>query len=156
MKKILPFFISFVFVVLDQLVKLLCVLKLKPINTKCIIDNFFYLTYVENRGAAFGMLKGARWIFVIIAIIATTLGIYYYNKLKNEKFVSLYRVSIILILSGAIGNMIDRVFRGYVVDMFHFIFWGKDFAVFNIADIYVCVGTFFLALAIIFSDFKNK
>ena len=134
MKKILPFLYTIIFIIFDQIIKFICFEKLKPIGSIKIIENFFYLTYVENRGAAFGMLEGARWIFIIIAFVATIFCIYYYNKLPKNKLLKLGRLSLIFISAGAIGNMIDRIFRGYVVDMFHFIFWGKEFAVFNVAE----------------------
>ncbi len=148
MKKIKPLIFVSIFIIIDQIVKFICFEKLKPIGSLQVIKDFFYLTYVENRGAAFGMLSGARWIFIGIALLAVAIAIFYYNKMKNN----IGKISLILISSGAIGNMIDRFFRAYVVDMFHFIFFGKDFAVFNIADIYVCVGTFLLAIYILFFD----
>ena len=156
MKKILPFIYTLLLIILDQVVKFICLEKLKPIGSVKIIEDFFYFTYVENRGAAFGMLQGARWIFIGIAIVAVIICIYHYNKMPKNKFLNLSRLSLIFIISGAIGNMIDRFFRGYVVDMFHFIFWGREFAVFNIADILVCVGTFLLAIVIIFSEEHKK
>nr|WP_317358202.1 signal peptidase II [uncultured Tyzzerella sp.] len=156
MKKILPFLYTIIFIIFDQIIKFICFEKLKPIGSIKIIENFFYLTYVENRGAAFGMLEGARWIFIIIAFVATIFCIYYYNKLPKNKLLKLGRLSLIFISAGAIGNMIDRIFRGYVVDMFHFIFWGKEFAVFNVADILVCLGTFLIAIVIIFTEDKKE
>ncbi|WP_250278484.1 signal peptidase II [[Clostridium] colinum] len=157
MKKILPIIYTTILIIIDQLVKLTCLEKLKPIGSVKIIQDFFYLTYVENRGAAFGMLKGGRWVFIIIALCAVIFCSIYYYKLPKNKFNSITKISFLLIISGAIGNMIDRIFRGYVIDMFHFIFWGKDFAVFNVADILVCVGTFLLAIVVIFSkDKKHK
>lgn len=161
MKKILPLIYTIIFILIDQLIKFICLEKLKPINSIKIIDNFFYLTYVENKGAAFGLLEGARWIFILIAIIAVIICIFYYNKLSTSKFPKKFsnigKISLIFIISGAIGNMIDRLFRGYVIDMFHFIFWGREFAVFNIADIFVCIGTFLLIIFVIFSEEpKNK
>ena len=156
MKKILPFIYVILFVIFDQIVKFLCLKKLKIIGSVKIIEDFFYLTYVENKGAAFGMLQGARWVFIVIAFIAVIFCIVYYIRLPKNKFLKLNKVSLILITSGAIGNMIDRVFRKYVIDMFHFIFFGKEFAVFNVADILVCVGTFLLAISIILSDEPKK
>ncbi len=156
MKKIPLFILSIILIFIDQIVKFICLQKLKPIGSIKVIENFFYLTYVENKGAAFGMLQGARWIFIGIAFIAVIFCIYYYNKLPKNKFLNISKISLIFIIAGAIGNMIDRLFRGYVVDMFHFIFWGREFAVFNVADILVCVGTFFIAIAIIFSEDSKK
>lgn len=156
MKKISPFIVTFILVILDQIVKIICLKKLKPISSLQIIEDFFYLTYVENRGAAFGILQGATWIFSIIAIIALIFCFILYKKIKKNKFAIFKKISLILIISGAIGNLIDRVFRGYVIDMFHFIFWGKDFAVFNIADVLVCIGTSFTAIIIALSDSKAE
>ncbi len=157
MRKMFPFKYVVLFVVFDQIIKYLCLKKLKIIGSIEVIKDFFYLTYVENKGAAFGMLQGARWIFIVISLIAIIFCIWYFKNLPKDKFLKINKVSIVLIISGAIGNMIDRFFRGYVIDMFHFIFFGKDFAVFNVADILVCVGTFLFAVSIILSDnSKNK
>lgn len=156
MKKVLPFIYTIIFIIIDQIVKFICLERLKPVVSIKIIQDFFYLTYVENRGAAFGMLQGARWIFIIIALIAVIVCGFYYTRLPSTKYLGIARLSLIFIISGAIGNMIDRAFRGYVIDMFHFIFWGKEFAVFNVADILVCVGTFLLAIVIIFSEETKK
>lgn len=156
MKKTLPIIYIFILIVLDQIVKFVCLQKLKPINSVTIIPNFFNLTYVENRGAAFGMLEGGRWIFILIALIAVVFCSLYYKKVPKNKFEFLCKTGLILIISGALGNVIDRFFRGFVVDMFHFIFFGKDFAVFNVADVLVCLGTFLIAIVIIFSDNKKE
>lgn len=156
MKKILPIIYVSILIAFDQIIKFLCLEKLKPIKSITIIPNFFNLTYVENRGAAFGMLEGARWIFILIALIAIVFCSLYYKKIPKNKLEILCKTGLIFIISGALGNVIDRFFRGFVVDMFHFIFWGKDFAVFNIADILVCLGTFLIAIFIIFSDNKKE
>lgn len=139
----------------DQIIKIICFNYLKPIESLEIIKNFFYLTYVENKGAAFGILQGARYIFIILTIIVLIFCFYYFNKIPKNKFEIFNKISLILIISGAIGNLIDRIFRGYVVDMFHFIFWGNSFAVFNVADIFVVCGTILLSLIILFSDYKK-
>lgn len=156
MKKTLPIIYIFILIILDQIVKFVCLQKLKPINSVTIIPNFFNLTYVENRGAAFGMLEGGRWIFILIALIAVVFCSLYYKKVPKNKFEFLCKTGLILIISGALGNVIDRFFRGFVVDMLHFIFFGKDFAVFNVADVLVCLGTFLIAIVIIFSDNKKE
>ncbi|MGL5750765.1 MAG: signal peptidase II, partial [Paraclostridium sp.] len=112
--------------------------------------NVFHLTYVENRGAAFGMFQNSQTIFIIVAIGASIVGLYY---LYNKKLNLLGSSAILLIISGAIGNLIDRVRLGFVVDYFDFRFiW--DY-VFNIADIFVVVGTILLCIYIIlFEDDK--
>ena len=136
---------------IDQISKYLALNYLKPIGTIPIIENIFHLTYVENRGAAFGMLQNNQFIFIIVATIATIGGLYYIYK---HKLSLLAKSSIVLIISGAIGNMIDRVRLGFVVDYFDFrIIW--DY-IFNIADVFVVVGTILLCVHIIFFDNDNR
>lgn len=147
--------ITILLILLDQITKFICLQKLKPIGSLKIIENFFYLTYVENRGAAFGILQGARYIFIFLTISVLIICFYYYKKIPKNKFEFLTKTSLTLIISGAIGNLIDRIFRGFVIDMFHFIFWGNDFAVFNMADIFVVLGTVLLAVVILFNDIKK-
>ncbi len=134
---------------LDQFSKYLAVSKLKPLENVTVIDGFFDLTFVENRGAAFGILNGQRWFFILITI-AVTIGvlIYLVKAVKKNEVPKFLRFSIVLILAGAWGNAIDRLFRGYVVDYFEFTF--INYPVFNVADIYVVVGTIVMALILIF------
>ena len=135
--------------VIDQISKFLALEYLKPLKSIELIKGFMTLTFVENRGAAFGILYGARWFFVIITIAVTVAAIIYLKKyMPNTKEYFYVKISIVLILAGAWGNAIDRLFRGYVVDYFEttFIKW----PVFNVADIYVVVGTILLAFLFIF------
>lgn len=150
------FVICFIMVMIDQIVKKFCLENLSYSGSVQIIKNFFSLTYVENRGAAFGMLEGGRILFVLIAVLAICICIFYFFKIQKNRFEPIYKMSLALIISGSIGNLIDRVFRGFVVDMFHFTFFGKDFAVFNCADVFIVVGTFLLSLTLIYDDLKNK
>ena len=91
---------------IDQLSKILALKYLKNVESIPIIQNMFHLTYVENRGAAFGMFQNNQIIFVIVALIASIYGLYYLHKNKVN---ILGKVSILLIISGALGNLIDRV-----------------------------------------------
>lgn len=135
---------------IDQLSKILALKYLKNVESIPIIQNMFHLTYVENRGAAFGMFQNNQIIFVIVALIASIYGLYYLHKNKVN---ILGKVSILLIISGALGNLIDRVRLGFVVDYFDFrIIWEY---VFNIADIFVVLGTILLCIYILFYD-DNK
>lgn len=111
-----------------------------------VIKDFFYLTYLENRGAAFGILQNFRWFFIIITIIALAIMIGYFIKSDNI----FLRLALSILIAGAIGNFIDRLFRGYVVDFLDFYLFGYDFPVFNVADICVNVGVFLLVIYIIF------
>ena len=135
---------------IDQLSKILALKYLKSVESIPIIQNMFHLTYVENRGAAFGMLQNNQIVFIIVALLASIYGLYY---LHTKKINTLGKVSILLIISGALGNLIDRVRLGFVVDYFDFrIIWEY---VFNIADIFVVLGTILLCIYILFYD-DNK
>ena len=147
--------ITILLIIADQISKF-CTLKfLKPIGTKVIIDNIFSLTYVENRGAAFGMLENSRWIFIAVTTIAI-IGIILY-KLKYKPKGIVVNTALCLLLSGAIGNMIDRTFRGYVIDMLEVTF--ISYPVFNLADCFVVIGAILLCIFILFiyeeKDKKN-
>lgn len=132
-------------IILDQLTKLLAIKYLRPIKTYPIIKDVLHLTYVENRGAAFGMLANHRWVFIVISTLTIVfLLVFLYAGYTDKK---LYTVSISMIISGGIGNMIDRLYLGYVVDFIDFRL--INFAVFNGADSIVCVGAGILILALL-------
>ncbi len=136
---------------IDQITKALAVKYLMPIDSITIIDGFFKLTYVENRGAAFGFLEGAKWLFVIVAAAVIAAGAFYYRKLVIKKSNFIIRAALVLIGSGAIGNVIDRVARGFVVDMISVYIFGYSYPVFNFADICVCVGAALLVISVFFA-----
>lgn len=132
-------------ILLDQLTKWLAVKFLMPIPTKPIWEGVLHLTYVENRGAAFGMLANNRWIFLVFSAIAiVALSVYLFSGRAENM---LYAISISMIISGGIGNMIDRLLLGYVVDFIDFRL--INFAVFNGADSFVCVGAGLLVTALL-------
>ena len=142
-------------IIIDQLTKLLAVKLLAPLTTVPIIKDALHLTYVENRGAAFGMLANHRWVFMILstAAIITLSFLLFSGYLKGK----LYTLSVAMIVSGGIGNMIDRIFLGYVIDFIDFRL--INFAVFNGADSFVCVGAALLLLASaldLIRESKNK
>ena len=130
---------------LDQLTKWLAVRYLSPIDTQPIIEGVLHLTYLENPGAAFGMLKNAPWLFnTVSAVTIVIIGLYLFLGHSTGR---LYSVSLIFICAGGIGNMIDRIALKYVVDFIDFRL--IDFAIFNVADSFVCVGAGMLILAMI-------
>ena len=132
-------------IIIDQITKILASTFLKPIYTLPVIEDIFHFTYRENTGMAFGMLKEHRWVFMLVStILIIGLGIYLFGIKSQNR---LYDVSIAMILSGGIGNMIDRIFLGYVVDFIDCRF--INFAVFNGADSFVCVGSGLLMLALV-------
>lgn len=138
---------------IDQIIKYGVLNVLKEKGSIPIIDGIFHLTYVENRGAAFGMFQNNQIIFVVVASIATVVGLYWLHKNK-EKINIIGKASIIMIVSGAIGNLIDRLRLGFVVDYFDFrIIWQY---VFNFADILVVCGTILLCFYILkYTDTKE-
>lgn len=138
-------------VVIDQLSKWLCVEFLKPKGSVPIIKDVIHLTYVENRGMAFGLMADARWVFMVTSVIMiVAMGLYLYLGMCENK---LYWISVAMVVSGGIGNMIDRVALGYVVDFIDFTL--IDFAVFNGADSFVCIGAGMLVLALVLDIVKE-
>ena len=136
---------------LDQIIKYWALNYLQVVESIPVINNIFNLTYVENRGAAFGMLQNNQTIFIVVAAIASCYGIYY---LHTKKMNNIGKIGIILVISGAIGNLIDRVRLGFVVDYLDVhIIWNY---VFNLADCFVVVGTILLCIYIITSEEDKK
>ena len=127
----------------DQLSKYLIDSYMLEGETLPIINDFFHLTYVKNRGIAFGMVQGKLDIISIATIIAIVAIAYYLYKERN-KLSMIEKMGFIYILAGAIGNMIDRAFRGFVVDMVDF--RGVWSYVFNLADVWINIGVVFVLL----------
>lgn len=146
--------ISFlVLVFIDQFTKHLAVVYLKDKDPFVLIHDVFVLEYLENRGAAFGILQGKRFVFVIITVIVVILLAYCFSRIPSTKRFHSLRLVIVLIASGAIGNFIDRSGQGYVVDFFYFEL--INFPVFNVADIYVTCSAILLIILILFI-YKEK
>jgi signal peptidase II len=152
----LALIIGIVLVVTDQLTKLLVLSSLKPIGKVELIKGFFNLTYIENRGAAFGMLEGGKWLFLAITAVVLVLAVVYYLKAPKTPQTLPVKIAVVMICSGAVGNAIDRLFRSYVVDFLDFIIFGYDFPVFNFADILVVLGTILFAGSILLFDGKEE
>lgn len=141
-------------IILDQITKYLAI-GLKKGSIK-LIDNFLSLVYVENRGAAFGILQGKKIILVFFTFLIIMAMCYYLYK-GQKSMATISKLSISLIIGGAIGNLIDRVFRHFVIDFISVTFpKGYEFPVFNVADIAVVCGTFLLIIAFIkTNDFEE-
>ena len=137
MKRILWCGIILLTVILDQVSKYLTVLYLKPIADLPLIEGWLHLTYVENRGAAFGMLQNHRIFFLVFSTVGIAL-LLALLLVKGRELSAFGSVAVCLIIGGGIGNQIDRLVQGYVVDMIYVKI--IDFAVFNLADSFVCVG----------------
>ncbi len=138
-------------IILDQLTKLLTASLMELGETIPLIRDVLHITYVQNRGAAFGMLENHRWVFLVVSTVTIlAIGAYLFvTKSRDPLFIT----SLAMILSGGIGNMIDRLALGYVVDFIDFRL--INFAVFNGADSFVCVGAALLFISILFEEKKR-
>lgn len=144
----IDFFVMFLLIALDQYTKYLAVVNLKDRPAIPVIEGVFELNYLENRGAAFGMLQNQKVFFIFIACIILVAIFYVLFKIpKDRKYIWLH-ILLVLIASGAVGNMIDRVRLEYVVDFLYFVL--INFPIFNVADIYVSVACVLLAVVILF------
>lgn len=134
--KILCAVIIIVGVILDQISKFLAVQYLKPAGTVKLIDNIFHLTYAENTGAAFSIFEGGRIVFVAVTFVMLAVFAFILFSGRVKSFVG--EITVAFIISGGLGNLIDRVLNGFVVDMFYFV--PINFPVFNVADIFITCG----------------
>ncbi len=135
----------------DQLTKHLAVTHLAGEASYPFIENILHFTYVENRGAAFGMLKDHRWVFMVVSAIAIAAVLVW--LIRDKSMGPWFRCAAALIVGGGIGNMIDRVLLGYVVDFIDVVC--IDFYVFNVADSCVCVGCGMFLVGLICTEIKE-
>lgn len=146
---IIPAIISIIILVLtDQLTKYLIVHKLKLDEAIPVIDGIFEIRYIRNAGAAWGVFQNKQLVFYIITIIALSVCIYSYIKCSKAGKYRDIKVLIIMIISGAIGNFIDRIRLKYVIDFLYFKL--INFPIFNVADCYITIGVFALLFLLIF------
>ena len=144
--------VFFLILAADILSKLWTVNVLKADGSIPLINGIFHLTYVENRGAAFGMLQNGRIFFIVITVFLLVAAVYFAPKIFGKS--KTLDFGAVFVLAGALGNLIDRILRGFVVDMLDFCL--IDFPVFNIADIFVCIGAFLICVYILFFDGSSK
>ena len=144
---------SSIIVIVDLISKLVIDKLLKINETISIINNFFSITKVFNRGASFSMFIGYRLLFILIGIITIVVLFKYLNNFKiNNRNIFTFS----LLIGGIIGNLIDRVIYGYVIDFLDFNIFGYDAPIFNIADTCICVGAFLLFYAIMKREDINE
>lgn len=141
-----------VLIVLDQVVKAYVVQNIALGEIKSWIPNLVSLTYLQNRGAAFSILQDQQLLFAIITLVVVVGAIWYLHKHMED---SLWMVlGLTLIIAGGLGNFIDRVSQGFVVDMFHLDF--INFAIFNVADSYLTVGVIILLIAMLKEEINGN
>ena len=141
---IIPILCIGLLVALDQITKFIVRTSFALYESHPLIKNVFHLTYIQNTGIAWGMFKNGRTIFLILTILVLLICACFYEKIPESKRFTPIRVCLVVLVSGAIGNMIDRISLHYVVDFFDFRL--IHFPVFNVADIYVVVSMIVLIL----------
>lgn len=156
MKKLYGYIMLIILILIDQLSKLFITTNFFLGEEREVIKNIFSIEYIRNTGAAWGMFPNGTIFFIIFSLIVCIGLLVLFNKTPKEKKYNYLSMVIIILVSGAVGNLIDRCFRKYVVDFFYFKL--IDFPVFNVADIYVTVAAIMLILLIMFyykeDDFK--
>lgn len=140
MKRI--FIISFIVLFIDRVIKILVKNFLKLNLKNAIINNFFYLTYCQNKGAAFSIFNGKVFMLILLTLVFLFFIFYF---IKREKTLNNYKSMIYgLLIGGVLGNFIDRIIYGYVVDYLDFKIMNYDFAIFNFADMMIVVSVILL------------
>ena len=141
-----------ILIVLDQLVKSYVVQNIALGEVKTWIPNLVSLTYLQNRGAAFSILQDQQLLFAVITLIVVVGAIWYLHKHMEDSFWTVF--GLVLIIAGGLGNFIDRISQGFVVDMFHLDF--VNFAIFNVADSYLTVGVIILLIAMLKEEINGN
>jgi signal peptidase II len=131
--------------ILDQITKYIIAITMRPGQTIPILKNILHLTYVQNRGAAFGLFYGKLWFLIPAGMILVILMLYYYFRSQKSYWM---QIPLGLIIGGSLGNISDRIFRQYVVDFIDFRFW----PVFNLADTMINIGVFLIVIRLITSS----
>jgi len=141
------FWVTIVIIFLmDQGTKLIVKTTMSLYESIALIPNIFHLTYIENPGAAFGLLANQRVLFIVITTIILLAVIYFYNQLKGQQL--LLRIALGMVVGGALGNLVDRLRIGTVTDFFDFRIW----PVFNIADSAIVLGMIYISYQLLFHE----
>jgi len=152
--KMIYYVIALFIIAIDQISKWLIVKNMELGTSIPIIDNVLYITSHRNRGAAWGILENKMWFFYIITVVFVVFIVFYMKKYaKTDKLLG---ISLGLILGGAIGNFIDRVFRQEVVDFIHVYIFSYNYPVFNIADSALCIGVVLIIIQTLLEGKKAK
>ncbi len=138
----------FILVLLDQWTKYMVLAHVKPLGSIPLIEGVLSFTYHENRGAVWGIMQGQIPILIITTMIILIGVLWIYTRIPEEKKYIWLRLVSILVISGAIGNVIDRLFRQYVVDFIYFEL--INFPIFNVADMYVVIAAILLIFLVLF------
>lgn len=138
----------------DQLVKYITVMNIPVGQSITFIPGFMDFTHVQNTGAAFSLFSNATWVLTLLSSIMAVVVIFLLFKYKDKLNSRLFNIAMVFIAGGAIGNIIDRISQSYVTDMLQFTF--VDFAIFNVADSFVCIGAVLLGIYVLWFWDKSK
>lgn len=152
MKKII--LISSFLTLLDQMIKLIVDKNLILGESVKIIDNFFHFTYVKNYGAAFSILTGSTIFLIIIGFLA--LFLIYQFLIKNKSLSKIEFITYSFLIAGIIGNLLDRIIRGYVIDYFDFKIFGYNFPIFNLADTFIVLSVISIIYITLKEEYNGK
>ena len=145
--------IALLIILVDQITKWLVVKYMTLGESITVVENLLYITSHRNRGAAWGILQGQMWFFYIVTTLVIIGIVYYIRKFSADKLTG---ISLGLILGGAIGNFIDRIFRNEVVDFVHTYIFSYSFPVFNVADSALCIGVGLMVIAMFLEEKRAK
>lgn len=140
----MPFVLGIIIFVIDQLAKGYITASMRLGQSIPVVKDYFYITYVVNPGAAFGIFEHQRLFFIIVALLFVAAIVFFRKKILKEN--TLFQWGVGLLMGGAIGNLYDRLQNGLVIDFFDFRFW----PVFNIADVAICIGAAFIMFDVCF------
>lgn len=144
------FVLTIIGIILDRISKIIVINKINLYESIKVIKNFFYLNHVRNDGAAFSILKGNTVPLIIVTIIS--LAFIGWTIYKEKKITKIEMISYSLLLAGIIGNFIDRLFYGYVIDFLSVIIFKYYFPVFNIADTFIVIGVIIIVICVLRGD----
>jgi len=155
MVKVLLLLITVAVVALDQVTKRWITTNMELGESNVIVENFLYITYHRNSGAAWGILQDWMiffYVITVIAVIGILVWLYKLNIRKNR----VLAVALVIILGGALGNFVDRVMYRSVIDFIHTVWWGYNFPIFNVADMALVCGVILMMIDVIFIDRKKS
>lgn len=149
------YIIAFIVFLVDQGSKWLIKTKMDLHEEISVIGDFFYITSHRNRGAAFGILQDQRWFFIVVTLIVVAALVWYIQKIKSQPD-KMLPLALSLVLAGAIGNFVDRLTMGEVVDFFKFNFGSYTFPIFNVADSAIVIGVALIILDTLLEATREK
>ena len=141
------YFATFFLFLVDFIIKRIVVTKVSLLKSIVVIPSFFNITYIQNRGAAWGIFDGNSTLLAILSLIIFIIISSYAKKIRNMSNISMIAFS--FLLGGILGNFIDRVLYGYVIDFLDFKIFGYNYPVFNFADILIVVGTIIILIQVL-------